>query len=158
MGVSAGYLLAAPKNVLWIDSNNGEWGYEQIFDYDGNARLGYSNVVFSPDGRWLVTRNATGRFDIWDAQTWELVVSKDSDYGSRQFLISPNGNFLGLVNDDGLTILGLPELDEIFQQVAHVANGEIAKGDLVKALVFSPNSTLIVSASNTELILWRLDP
>lgn len=110
---------------------------------------GSANVLFSPDGRWLVTA-CNGHFQVWETGEWRLrhQFTNDPGVGSYEMAFSPGTGLLAIRKS----------ATEV--QLLDPADGRelaVLPGDTVWPLCFSPDGELLVVAeSQTRVRIWDL--
>ena len=119
-------------------------------------QTGLSQVVFSPDGKWLASVDgnhwdSAGGFDVylWDAATGtEVRRLKGSDKKVRSLAFSPDGKTLAVVTDH--------EPVRLWETATWQVRGRLpAPDDYAFTIVFSPNSRLLALAqSRRPAQLW----
>ncbi|MCY3864377.1 MAG: hypothetical protein OXG68_02960 [Chloroflexi bacterium] len=82
------------------------------FDFVASYALPTSNVTsldFSPDGSMLVVGAAEGVISIWDAESHELIASRETDGGVYHVSFSPDGTMIAASTDrHALILYGVP--------------------------------------------------
>jgi WD40 repeat protein len=150
---------------------------------EGNEHDGEFRFAFSPDGKWLVARQAHGStVNLWDvASGSEISVLNINDVDSMVF--SPVGTLLALVSNNKVKLWDIASGSEVrtldinVDSVVFSPDGillalvsqdgvklwDIASGSEVRTLdinvdsvVFSPDGTLLASVSQDEVKLWSM--
>jgi WD40 repeat protein len=123
------------------------------------ATIGYSTIIeclaFSPDSSLLASTGRDGSLCLWEAATGAFLWKIDGDF--RAPLFSPNGDFL-------TSITGTKGHTSTFTdgiRLWETESGRLAKvvtdfGYIVNKALFSPDGTILASASRTEIQLWDL--
>ncbi len=146
----------------WIAT--GAWGQDGVKIWDGSTgRLcqeipsgDHTAVVFSPDGRWLVTGSEDG-YCFWKTGEWSpgLRIPHDSSSGIRDtpsmMAFSPDGSMLALI--DPQTAVRLVDT----ASGRELATLEADSGREISSLAFSPDATwLAVAGGSDSLHVWDL--
>jgi WD40 repeat protein len=99
------------------------------------------SVVYSPDGKRIVSASDDGTIRIWDAASFELVRTlEDSGSSVVDVAFSPNGKNLASAHSDGLARMWNPESGEVLTAlVGHESS--------VTSVVFSPDGKRVASGS-----------
>jgi WD40 repeat protein/serine/threonine protein kinase len=113
-----------------------------------------TTVVYTPDGKTLITAGTSGTLQIRDAATGTL----REEFGRhpstvRQIAISPDGRTLASVTteDSVIRLWDLASHDLIATLNSHVAP--------LNYIVFSPDGRRLASGgTDTDVAVWRLDP
>jgi WD40 repeat protein len=108
-------------------------------------------VVFSPDGRWLVSTHGDGAILIWDVVNRELEANLKQHSGAvRSVAISPDGKRLMSGGDDQSVILWNAESGQKESvRTAHETR--------VGAVAFSPDGSWFVSSDQSgDVIRWDI--
>ncbi|CAM4235302.1 serine/threonine-protein kinase [Kibdelosporangium persicum] len=115
-----------------------------------------NTVVYTPDGRSLITAGISGLLQIRDAATGQ-VRKQFGQHPSmvRRIAISPDGRTLASVTAEDSTIrlwnLADPEPGLAANLNAHLSS--------LNDIVFSPDGTRLASGgTDTNVAVWRLDP
>jgi len=114
----------------------------------------HTNVVFSPDGKWLAASVGYGApVTIWETQTWSEITQLERPPDSiRHLTFSPDGRWLAVIVDNmemgnKVMIWEVP----VWQVVAKL---DVTDG--VQAIVFSPDSQLLAAGIGNEAQLWEV--
>lgn len=92
---------------------------------------GHENVVFSPDGRYLVATTAGGILKVWDTLNREILI--DHKYTGRKIAVSPDSSRLLAYHIFPAKIVHLPQ----------GKTSQLDMGSLVETAAFSPDGTQI---------------
>ena len=113
-------------------------------------------VVYTPDGRSVITAGTTGVLQIRDAATGRL----REQFGShpsrvRRLAISPDGRTLASITAEDSTIR-LWNLADPGHELVATLNGHLGP---LNDIAFSPDGSRLASGgTDTDVALWRLDP
>jgi WD40 repeat protein len=129
------------------------------FDGETRTELGtdtINSLVFTPDGKSVITAGSTGTMQIRDAGTGKI----REEFGRhpsmvRRIAISPDGRTLASVTTEDATVrlwnLADPDHPHIADLKAHASS--------LNDIVFSPDGTRLASAgTDTDVAVWRLEP
>ena len=113
---------------------------------------GESNVAFSPDGMLLASPDADGTVRLWDSVTGQLVRTIQAGNGRViGVAFSPDGT-LASASKDGKVRLWDPDTGRLIRMIQADAD---PNGDVVNAVAFSPDGTLLASADvGGKVRLW----
>ncbi|MCS7217318.1 MAG: PQQ-binding-like beta-propeller repeat protein [Candidatus Bipolaricaulota bacterium] len=111
--------------VEWLNLEN----YER-----GLLATGDTALEFSPEGKWLAVaqRKPHPEVALWDVATWTKV--RAWPYSAAGLAFSPDGQYLALAGEDGVTVLHLPT-DTVQARLPVPTKGPLA---------FSPEGFLLV--------------
>ncbi len=125
-----------------------------ILKPDATFKISQTDVVFSPDGRYVFTSD--GVFNIatvrqWDVETGEQVASFPTNDGPESLAISPDGRTLAA------GIRGIVQLWDVSSgQLIELLHGHQSQYN-IKGLAFSPDGEFLVSSSEDgTLRLWQV--
>ena len=109
---------------------------------------GANSVMFSPDGRRLVTAHLRGMITVWDAQSGQQLASMaQSSHSIMLARYSPDGRLIASAGSDGTVRLWEAETGR------PVWSRTIAKGEVWSAS-FSPDSRfLVASTADNEIVI-----
>jgi WD40 repeat protein/predicted Ser/Thr protein kinase len=109
-----------------------------------------SNLVFSPDGRTLMTSTASPRqFTLWDTMTWEArCLSQDPPGGPQYFAFSPDGSLLA-------TPMGGKMSTIIWNMPAGTTNTVIPCRTNARGATFSPDGTMLAINTFEDIELYE---
>ncbi|RSM80018.1 hypothetical protein DMH04_30955 [Kibdelosporangium aridum] len=113
-----------------------------------------NTVVYTPDGKSLITAGISGKLQIRDAVTGQV----RKEFGQhpsmvRRIAISPDGRTLASVTaeDSIVRLWNLADFERIADLNAHLSS--------LNDIVFSPDGHQLASGgTDTNVALWRLDP
>ena len=154
--------LGLPVRVaLW---NTADWRQQKAWTISGSASSAdvFSGCEVSPDGRWLVTVDYKGPFQVWSLTEATAARSASSSGGTSSLAFSPDGRLLTTANLDGVVrVWEMPGL----RKLAEFQAGSQA----LYALAFSPDSRRLATAGEgveaislwdvatwQELVAWEL--
>ena len=105
-----------------------------LADFNG---VGYGNVVFSPDTRWLAAPlGASGQIVIWQTQIWPEITRLTTPPGSpSRLIVSPNGERLAALIQSGQPPSQIVVWDTSTWQVV----SQFALADVGWDIAFSPD-------------------
>ena len=107
------------------------------------------NIVFSPDGRNIVTSGSDTIVRLWDLNGNQLSVMTGHQNAVQKMVFSPNGRYIATSDYDGVARLWDLSGKELTVMRSHEEN--------ISEIKFSPNSRLIITGgSNGTLRLWDL--
>ena len=147
-------VISAGENgqiILW----NAETG-NRIITRTGDSGPVYA-LALSPDGTQLATANDDASVRVWDTDSWESLylafghddVVTDIDFSSQGTQLASSGRDGRIIIWNALTGASLNSIEPSFDD----------QGDAIgiNAIDFSPDDTLIASASNNAVRLWELE-
>jgi WD40 repeat protein/predicted Ser/Thr protein kinase len=110
-----------------------------------------SNLVFSPDGRTLMTSNASPRqFALWDTTTWEAaMLLRDPPGGPQYFAFSPDGSLLA-------TPMGDKKVTIVWNMPAGTTNTVIPFNINARGAAFSPDGTMLAVNTFEDVELFEV--
>lgn len=107
-------------------------------------------VAFSSDGRMLATGDESGRVNIWDVQTQQIVVQLDGDPTAVYTLtFSPDGKILAGAGYEG-------EI-ELWKVAGWEHLGTLTAGATAFTIRFSPDSNTLANTGYASVDLWKVD-
>ena len=111
-----------------------------------------ANIVFSPDGRTLVTASGSnGPFTLWNTATWEatpLLRSPPED--TEHLAFSPDGSLL-------VTPMGVTKCAVVWNIPAGTTNTVLPMGDHTTGAAFSPDGTLLAVRDFSTIALFEVN-
>jgi WD40 repeat protein len=124
-----------------------------LHDKTPNA-IGFAQVAFSPDGRYLAAAQKTGQTRIWDLTQRELgqtvLAPTDKSEGGHGLSVAyaPDGKLLATAST-GLTIYDTNEFGKVFQFKDNVR-------DAFRQLEFAPDGQSLVGSNGLSFSVWDL--
>jgi WD40 repeat protein len=114
--------------------------------------LPYSNLVITPDGKFLIAaQQSSTNITRWDLDLWERVPGAFEGYEDvvRSMDISPDGETLVFANYDGSLLLwDLKNMQPVGERM-------VGHTDLINKVAFSPDGKRIISVGEDQTIrLW----
>ena len=115
---------------------------ERRFIHDGRV----NSVVFSPDGKYVVTASSDETSKIWSVESGERLQDLWHDDRVNSVVFSPDGKYVVTASSDNTSKIWSAETGECFHTLSHDKS--------VNSAVFSPDSRYVVTASrdNTSKI------
>jgi len=125
--------------------------YKLIREMGGSGGFDTSDAAFSPDGQLLAANLATGLF-LWKTTDGSQLSGGNPAVNSMAVAFSPNGRLLAYsqVGEKYSIVLSTPDGTHIVRTL----EGQSAP---VWKLLFSPDSSLLVSVDDMEIGFWRVD-
>jgi WD40 repeat protein len=160
---------ALPGEPMAVPSHNQDWSPDGSLEQlnalntpravllrpDGEREARVYWVDFSPDGRHVLTTQASGHVRVWDAQTGRM--EKDLAVSSAEVRVatfSPSGSTILAGDTNGS--LSLWSLDA--NTVASTLASPIAEKNAVTGIAFSPDGGTVVTshekASGPAVVIW----
>jgi WD40 repeat protein len=141
----------------WAGESRGwEWYYlHGLSQKDGRSLqhpAGVYAVVYSPDGRRLISGCQDGSVWFWDVAAGTGFCSKDRHAGNvRSVAISPDGKLAASAGEDGRVRLWDP-------QTGAARAILFGHAGAVRSVAFSPDGTILASGGNDRVIkLWDVE-
>jgi len=108
---------------------------------------GVNGVVFSPDGKYLVTASADKTARVWDAASGEEVARMDHDDAVNGVAFSPDGEYLATGSKD--------KTARVWDAVSGEEVVRVVHEDSVNGVTFSPDGRYLATTSNdTTARIW----
>ena len=109
------------------------------------------NVVFSPDGRTLVTSPASPRqFTVWNTETWDATpLLPNPRWHAQTFAFSPDGALLvtPMAEDNCAVVWNMP---------AGTTNAVLPMENLTSGAAFSPDGTILAVKAFWDIRLFEV--
>jgi WD40 repeat protein len=121
--------------------------FTKVAELGGTGAYDTSDVAFSPDGQFVAADLATGLF-LWKAADGRALLDNNSQINSMAFAFSPDGRFLAYANLYDV-VLSSPD----GAQVIRTLEGHTSP---VWSLVFSPDSSKLVTSDGVEVRIWQV--
>ena len=119
------------------------------FNVNGLAP-GVQHLVFSPDGKKLVSGTSGDEVQMWDVETGDALASFTEHNPKREVITA-----LAFSSDGALLAVGSNKRIRVMGSNKQIRLKEVPNG--VETLVFAPDSTVLVSGlRNGEIELWNL--
>jgi len=128
--------LWSTTDFKWVEDLGGTGGYDT------------SDVAFSPDGKYLAADLATSLF-VWSIPDATELMGAITPTNSLAVAYSPDGQYLAYANLADVVLSSPDGLHPVRTLTGHQAP--------VFELVFSPDSSLLVSADDREIRVWRVE-
>ena len=114
----------------------------------------HTNVVFSPDAKWLAASLGYGApVTIWETQTWPEITQLEKPPGFiRQLTFSPDGHWLAVIVDN----MEMGNRIMIWEVPAWQVAAQLDMTDEVQTIVFSPDSQWLAAGLGNEAELWEV--
>jgi hypothetical protein len=124
--------------------------YSLVRELGGTGGGDTSDVMFSPGGQFVAADLATGLF-LWETATGAERLGSSQGINSLAAVFSPDGRWLAYapIGAPFDIVLASPDTAEPARTLA----GHEAP---VRALVFSPDGSLLASADGVEIRIWQL--
>ncbi|OGN94094.1 MAG: hypothetical protein A2Z71_07995 [Chloroflexi bacterium RBG_13_50_21] len=114
----------------------------------GSGGYDTSDAVFSPDGKYLAADLATG-LHIWRTADGKELLDADTPIYSMAVVYSPDGKYLAYADINNIVLSSPDSSREIRTFQGHQAP--------IFELIFSPDSSILVSADDMEIRVWRVE-
>ncbi len=151
---------------LW----NTETGDEQAIPLADLTNLGpgishnipiVSALVFSPDGRWLVSGTQSGKIQMWDVATGEALIAfaeptvREDPGGISALVFSPDGTLLAAGVHSQIRLWEMGTGKTLLSVSTEHKRGDMVFQSYPEPLVFSPDGTILVNGVvNGAIQLW----
>ncbi len=121
--------------------------FQKVAELGGTGAYATSDVSFSPDGQFVAADLATSLF-LWKVTGGPALLGDSSPINSMAFDFSPDGRFLAYADLYNI-ILSSPD----GKQVIRTLEGHTSP---VWSMVFSPDSSKLVTADGVEVRIWQV--
>jgi hypothetical protein len=121
---------------------------ELVRKLGGTGGSDTSDAVFSPDGQYLAANLATG-LHVWSMADGKELLGDDSPVYSMAVAYSPDGKYLAYADINNL-VLSSPDGSKIIRSLS-------GHQTPIFRLLFSPDSSLLVSADDLEMRVWQVE-
>lgn len=126
---------------------------EKVNVYEGHTAP-VNNVVYSSDGRFIISASRDGKIHLWNADTTELNRIIDTNLETiRSLIYSPDGKTIALLSNDMDARLWNVETGELKYILRHETR--VARG--VASISMSADSKMIATAAGSHVYLWDLE-
>jgi WD40 repeat protein len=122
--------------------------YHLIRELGASGGYDYSDIAFSPDGQLIVADTANGLF-LWKAADGTQLLGGNPGINSMAGAFSPDGQTFAYADLNDVVLSSPDEAGRLRTLVGH--SGPVWQ------LVFSPDSSLLMSADGIGIRLWRVD-
>ena len=147
---------------LW----NTETGDEQVIPL-ADLRADIHNIpivsalVFSPDGRWLVSGTQSGKIQMWDVATGEALIAfaeptaRENTGSISALAFSPDGTLLAAGGHSQIRLWEVGTGNVLLSVSTEHKRGNMVFQSYPEPLVFSPDGTILVNGVvNGAIQLW----
>ena len=143
------FAIRTPNNTVSIwDTETGE----KVNVYEGHTTP-VNHVVYSSDGKFIVSASRDGRIHIWNADTTELNRIIDTNLETINSLIySSDGKTIALLSNDMDARLWNVETGELKYILRH----ETRVKRRIASISMSTDSKMLVTAAGSHVYLWDL--
>jgi WD40 repeat protein len=122
--------------------------YSRVKEFGSSGGSDTSDVAFSPDGQYLAADLATG-LHVWRIADGKELLGGDAPIYSMAVAYSPDGKYLAYA-DINTVVLSSPDGSKMIRSLpGHQAP--------IFELLFSPDSSILVSADNLEIRVWQVE-
>jgi WD40 repeat protein len=128
--------------TLWNADN-----FKIITGLSSSGGYDTSDVVFSPDGKYIAADLATGLF-LWKMPERTEILGASSAINSMAVTYSPDGNLLAYSDVNNIVLSSADGL-----QIRRTLEGHQSP---IFELLFSPDGSILVSADDMEIRVWRV--
>ena len=128
--------------TLWNADN-----FKIITGLSGSGGYDTSDVVFSPDGKYIAADLATGLF-MWKMPDRKELLGASSAINSMAVTYAPDGSLLAYSDLNHIILSSLDGSQTIRTLEGHQSP--------IFELIFSPDSSALVSADDMEIRVWRV--
>lgn len=125
---------------LW----NLDTGTVRVLTTEANS---ITEVLFSRDGTRLLTKNADGQLKVWDVKTGAVVGTLASSFLSGVASLSPDGEFLGVVDQHSIVVLNLGTAKRTELKLTNLASSTIG---------YDPHSAFLAVGEGSNPTVWDL--
>ena len=122
-------------------------------------------VIFSLDGKLVVTADYMGSAKVWNVSTGEFISSSDPDKSVTAVAVSPDSKWFAMADDDNeVLIMDVNSGKVVAQSRVGPASAPRKKarlpyrgGDEIDSLVYSSNGKYLAAARISDVTIWNVD-
>ena len=124
--------------------------YKLVRELGGSGGFDTSDITFSPDGQLVASDTATGLF-LWKTTNGTELLGGNPGINSMAVAFSPDGSLLayGEIGDKYDVVLSLPDGSRKIRTLE-------GHPSPVGSVIFSPDSSLLLSSDWVEIRVWRV--
>jgi WD40 repeat protein len=122
--------------------------FHQIKELGGTGGYDTSDIAFSPDGQFLAADLATSLY-LWNISDGAELLSGNPPFNSMAVTFSPDGKTLAY-GDLNTIVLRSPDGSEVIRTLE-------GHQSPIYEVLFSPDSSILVSADGVEVRVWQVE-
>ncbi len=171
-GDLGGVKLSLDNTYFAVGTGSGLWWYDvpsmiPISLWETEKGL-INSIVFSPEGKWIVTNNWSGTLKVLDIQTGKCVYKMEDQWAWDGIAFSPNGGRIAIAGEDikvldmqrGVCIAQMVEethedVSSHIDQLTFSPNGQYVAAEVINSEVYSDDGELLnPGAAGNQIYIW----